>query len=299
MNNPKNVLITIDSYLRNIPLQQKEKERMRRDLEVVLLRLQKGEYRITDYSEKNKFNVPERTKEFFSYMESYCLTGKTIARLLSCIPLHTYDTVVDFCSGWAPKVALAFFYQQYEGKVVIMDKNRSNLLQLKKFMSLFHPRYNIVPYVADIWNYQTMLSYPLVIANHVLDDLLLEFFAKKEKVNIQSLYDDEQLLVSLWNTIIKNKKNIVSKYLGFLQKVFSHLVRKKGILILSQYQSMIEHLLSLDQVTIFNKHIMKLLITQMKRTGKWKILEDIPHKALHTYKGAFSAEECFVLQRIK
>jgi hypothetical protein len=68
------IIQDIDLTINSLKLSQIEKKRLNNDLNVIFDRIKKREYIMTDFSSDNRFNIPDRTKEFFNYLDSYCDT---------------------------------------------------------------------------------------------------------------------------------------------------------------------------------------------------------------------------------
>ena len=294
MDKNTNYLDLINHYIQNTSVTKPETKRLNSELELIYRKLSKNQYKVHDFSKKNQFNIPERTQEFFAYLDSYCLTGRTIAKILMKLDINRYDSVVDLCSGWAPKVTLALYYAHYKKEVVLIDKKKEYMDQLEKFMPLFYIKYKISKRPVDVFS-KSKNNYPFIIANHIIDDLIIEFYCRKHNIDTSSVYESEQKLIEIWNQILKAKKTLTPEILEMFLQIFADITTKNGILIISQYQSLIEDLLNLSDVTKYCKEVMNKLKDLLTLHG-FSHMKDIP-LVLENFQGAFNEKECFVLKK--
>lgn len=286
----------IDSALSKTKLSGLEKKRLNKDLVVVQERILKREYLHRDFATDNKFNIPDRTKDFFRYLDSYCLTGKTISKVLNALKVNKYASVVDLCSGWAPKVTLWLFYSQYSWKLILLDKDKKSTTKLINFMKLFNPSYKLEKQSIDLfWDFDFKSDF--IVANHVIDDLIISYFSQEYNYKVSNIYESE-------NNLLKCRKNILLTGDDFKQKVstllcdlFDKMVLNNGIIILTQYQSMIEYLLNLNEVTTYNKDVLYEVKKLLLETWKYVDLSHISFQVLKSKKEAFSASECIILKK--
>jgi len=82
-----------------------------------------------------------------------------------------------------------------------------------------------------------------------------------------------------------------------LAKKINNLTRKGGELILTQYESMMERLLKLDQVTRFNQEKLKQLKKELIKLG-WIDQKNLVQRALRGFKGFFVAQDCLMMQKV-
>ncbi len=284
----------LENVLQSRKYSELEKKRVLKDLEVFCTRLKKGEYKKTDFA-GNKFNIPERTQEFLIYLELYCYNAQTWAKILKPLKIHRYKRIVDLCPGWTPKIELALFYLSYTGEVLILDKEADSSERVIKFMELFHPQYTIQKKEQDLFE-PIKESYEVVIANHIVDDLVLHYFAKKMDIKPKDIYEKEGIFEDLWKKILRKKENHMQEILPILIEIFSKIVCKGGIVLLSQYKSYIENLLDLDEAVEFTVVLLRKVTTKLCEEG-FEHLDDITKKALKGFKGHFEAEQCFVLKK--
>lgn len=286
----------IVSSLKIIKLNNIEKKRLNKDLSNVYDRIVKREYIQTDFSKDNKFNIPDRTKDFFWYLDSYCKTWKTISKLLNQLSVNKYKNVIDLCSWWAPKVTLWFFYSNYKWNVILLDKDTKSTWKLINFMKLFNPSYKLTRQNIDLF---TEFDYKsdFIVWNHVIDDLIISFFSKEHNYKVSNIYESENNLLKCWDNILNSWETFKSKVTNNISTIFDNLLLSNWIIIISQYQSMIEYLLDLKDVTLYNKEVMNWIKEHLMNSWKYEDLSSISYKVLKPNKDAFNASECIILKK--
>lgn len=271
-----------------------ERKRLGKDLEVVYDRLRKKEYQKGGFA-TNKFDVPDRTREFYIYLEFYCIVGKTWAALLKEFGINRFPEVVDLCPGYTPKIELALFYLNYRGKLIVIDKDVKAISELEKFMELFHPSYTLVKRSANLFA-ENRKTYDVVLANHAIDDFVIHYFAQKFSVSLRDIYETEGTFVGLWKRILKNKKQNLEEMEQVIVKMLESLVKKNGWLFAAHYKSYMERLLDMNEVAQFNRVLFQRVIETLCLKDFIRH-DEIAKRAFQKFRGHFGAKECVVLQR--
>lgn len=271
-----------------------EEKRLNNDLETLIERIEKKEYTRGGFS-KNKFDVPDRTKEFYVYTNFYCDIGKNWAQILKHYDVNNYSEIVDLCPGYTPKIELALFYLGYKNKLTVIDKKVSFLSDLEKFTRLFNPLFKIEKKGIDLFG-KFKSNYRFIIANHIIDDLAMDHFATKFGIKIEDIYRDENIVKEFWRKIIANKKQNIPEIADKIAKMLMKIVAPGGYLFLSQYKSYMEKLLNMNEVPFFNKKVLKVVVEKLSQNGFVNDRATI-EKALKNYHGHFGAADCYVLKR--
>ncbi len=245
------------------------KKRLIRDLEAVLKRIGSGEYETSGIIE-NVFDVPEKTKQFYALLDSYSNIGRAWSSVLEHLSINSHDLVLDLCPGHAPKVELGLFYCNYKGDVVVLDKDREALAWLKKFVDLFNPSFNFISYRQDFFSLG-LKKFPLVIGNHVIDDLILCYFAEKEGVSMREIYEKEGEFLKMWDKILVNRNINFREVVDAMARSFEGLVSDKGYLCLTQYKSYMEKSLNLNKPYLFAKAVFNELAKILRVRGFVKL----------------------------
>lgn len=272
-----------------------EKKRLASDLDVIYERLLKKEYTRTGFS-NNKFDVPDRTHEFYVNLNFYCQLGKDWAQLLKQININNYSEILDLCPGFMPKVELGLFYLEYKGTLIGIDKNQQSLIMLDKFMQLFNPKYKFIKKKWDLYkNFKN--KYPVVMANHMIDDLVIDYFATKFNLDIKDIYKNESSLVKFWNLVLENKTQNIEEVANKIAPIFDRLVEANGYLILTQYKSYFDKILNMNKAFYFNRILFRKIIKSLesKNYTNEKLLVE---NAFDNYKGILTKLDCCILRKL-
>jgi len=296
MNNSGDVLAKIQLLTKSAELTDLERSRLANELNTVHERLSKGDYQRFSYT-TNTFDVPNRTRDFFTELEFYCLLGQTWAALLKEMGVNQFSRVADLCPGYTPKIELGLFYTGYTGEVVVLDTDEDSIGQLQQFMALFQPDFTITKKVVNLFA-DPLDSYDVVLGNHIIDDLVLYYYSQKRNIPLSELYAHEQTMIGLWHEIIENKEEYIPEITGLIANIFLKTVKKGGYLCLSQYPSYMERMLDMDEAPRFNKRVLAgvaEILTQQGFTPE----NHKAKKAFKTFKGHFGPDDCIILRREK
>ena len=251
---------TIQDILSRKNLSVDAKKRLSKDLIAISQRLDKDEYETSGIVE-NIFDVPDKAKQFYVHMATYAEIGKSWSRIFKKLPINNFE-VVDICPGYAPKIELGLLYSDFKGKVIILDKDSRAVSSLRRFMSLFNPKFSIELCVYDLFLDQGR-KFNFVVGNHTLDDLILCYFANKEGISLLDLYEKEGEFIKMWNNILINPQRNCKEITTKLTYIFTSLIEHGGYLCLSQYKSYMEKMLGLDNSFTFSKKVFDHLVKNL------------------------------------
>lgn len=293
--------MSVDSVVRKIKsllikrkLSKIEEKRLVQDLEAVFTRFDRHEYKKFSYS-SNVFDIPDRTRQIYAEVEFYTIVGKTWMQLLKQLDIQKYPKIADICPGYAPKVELALFYLGYTGNVIVIDKDVNATAQLIRFMNLFNPKFRIMKFKANVFK-NPRKKFPLVTANHIIDDLILAHFSEKAGISLNTLYEKESEFTKLWHEILKKEESSIEEIVPIIVRSLERLVEENGILLITQYVSYMEKLLNLKDVSRFNKKVFKLIIKSLMRHGFVNDRKAV-NNAFSNYKGHFGKYDCAMLKK--
>lgn len=263
----KLTLGSISKSIQGRKLSKNAKDKLMIDLNAIRIRLEKGEYETSSITQ-NIFDVKSATQQFYKHIETYAQIAKSWSSVLSNFPLNKYHEILDICPGFAPKIEIALYYCNYKGNVIVLDKEKESTQELMKFMQLFNPKFKITPLTQNLFSpINTQFSF--VIGNHVIDDLILLYFADKFYPKAR-IYENEKDFIDLWQKILEGKQKNLKEIVEIITPVFIKLVKKRGYLCLAQYKSFMEKML--DQQLAFNfsckvldKVVLNLLDSGFKR----------------------------------
>lgn len=188
----------------------------------------------------------------------YCV--ETWIEIFKQIDFLKVETVVDLCLGWAPKIELALLKTGFKGKLYAVDKSQDNL---KAFLSLIDPfekQYQIILKQANILEKNNLFKNKadIIVANHIIDDLILNYYLKEKNIKEDDLFFNIDLLKKSWLEISKNEI-VLNKVCNQLTDFIVKIVNPKGSIIISQYPGYQEKLYGLDEAYIISKKLLKKL----------------------------------------
>lgn len=272
-----------------------EKKRVLLDLYAIHERLEKGEYWKANFS-PNKFDIEDRNHQVFTDLEFYCLVGKTWSDIFDAIKVKKASVIADICPGYSPKIELGLYYSGYTKKIVLLEKSASSSRMLLRFIDLIKPPYKLESRTVDI-SKKSEISYDVVLGNHIMDDIVVDYFAPKFGLKLDELYLKESTMQKFWSTILKERVLNTKKIVDMMTPRFAALVKPRGFIAISHYASYADRLLGLRPAAEFNMGILRVIAGALCReygfTDKRVILE----KALRNKKGHFRAKDCILLQR--
>lgn len=265
------VLQRLSRLISALDLEPRELQRVERELLTVEKRLASRDYRIHSYCQ-NVHNVAERTHDVYSEVAFYCSLGNAWAELLSAAEVPADGRVLDLCPGFVPKVELGLFYQNFAGRVVLLNKDSAALQQLRDFLALFRPRFDVECFHVDIFD-QTSIDellnqqFHCVTANHIFDDLLLDDFCQREEIEPQRLYEEEGFIISVWRRLIRQGLLHFDSVLGKLARSIECHVAVGGSFIATQYPSYMERALGLQHASEFCRQFFEALVARLEMSG--------------------------------
>ena len=149
--------------------------------------------------------------------------------------------VVEIAPGYRHKIAIMISQINFDGELYVVDNNKNVLDFVEHKYKQLLPKAKIICIHNSLENAIDLLpnNIDLLLANHVVDDMLLEKYISKTKYNLML---DEAFLadsfVILWEDFSKDKSQ-VELCTQFVYETFEKLVMQKQIdfAIISQYKS--------------------------------------------------------------
>jgi hypothetical protein len=271
-----------------------ESKRLREDLETVYIRLSKRQYKIGGFS-VNRFDIPDKSREVYSNIEYYGKIGRTWSRIFRELGVSRFRKIADLCSGYTPKVELGLYYAGYRGTVVALDIDRKSLSQLQKFISVFRPEFRLQTRCQNIFS-PSKVSYEVVTANHILDDAILWYFAKKFGTSLDEIYQSEEKFIQLWKQIVSQKEKHLNEIVPILARSFDSLVKRGGYFCLAHYESYIDRMLDQRKAYSFTLEVFRRITKELISQG-YTNEKRIVKKAFSSYHGQFTDKQCAVLHK--
>lgn len=149
--------------------------------------------------------------------------------------------VVEIGPGYRHKVAIMLSQMNFDGELYVVDNNKNVLEFVEKKYTQLLPKAKIIcihsSFEKSIDNLPKKID--LLLANHIVDDMLLENYISKSKYN--SMLDSAFLadsFVMLWEEFSKDKSQVESS-IQFVCNAFEKFVKQNQIdfAIISQYKS--------------------------------------------------------------
>lgn len=268
------------------------------DLDEVKTLLEGGHYQHSDYLSRNTYDVPRRTQEFFLYMKGYQQVAETWIHVLK--PLISKDTqhVLDLCPGWAPKIELALHMLDFKGTVYLWDVDSASTQLVLDYMKLFKPKYNLTPVESDLFLNNFNKKSDLIVANHIIDDLLLYEYCKENHRSMKSLYESEQKMLDAIKDIMIDQeiqKMISSKLVRVVEKNLAF----GGCFVVSQYSGLFETANNLIEWVYFCKAILNLIKESLMKKNYFDVTNSIEDSFLKSKDTFFTNSELVCLRRLK
>jgi hypothetical protein len=266
------------------------------DLEHNLVRLRKREYKKSSFL-PNRFNVPDRADEFFVELNFHCWVGCTWARIFSNIKLENVSSVLDLCPGASPKVELGLYYSDFDGQVTAINKDHRASSRLLKFTELFKPKFKLKIHKLEFFSMRQQAA-DLVVGNHILDDLALDYYSQLAGIARGQVYEKEQNLKKIWQFILADQETSLN-FLGIkVATVLSKIVKPGGRLLLSQYPSYLERILELKKESAFSQNLLKRVTSTLIELG-FKDQSLVARRGLINFRGAFEGKHLYLLRKYK
>lgn len=286
----------IQGFIRNSLLTNVEAENLGSDLQGIYQRLIAGHYRDTDFLSRNVFDIPRRTTEFLNYLHGYNLQALTWAEVLKQLPLSQVETVIDLCPGWAPKIELALAKIKYHRKVIIFDLDRSGFSKIQDFMSMFDINYNLFFKKGDFFSSSPKPSGDLVVANHIIDDLLIYKFRSFFSYSLKEIYESEKKYKEVVEQILSSfsRQNSLIKEISINLDRF---VKNEGYLVMSQYRGLWEKSMRLDKWSVLCQQIMNGIRSNLLKENYKDYTDKIVPILARLVRKYFSSRDIFVLRK--
>jgi hypothetical protein len=265
----------LQNIINSRPLSSVEELSLARDLGIVRARLEKQEY-AKGFSSARGFDVQYRVEQAYTELEFLSTISTIWEQIISTLPIKSFHKVIDICPGYTPKIELALCRLGYKKKITIIDQDRRTTRRLLSILRLFHPQFVLSVLNKNVTNVSTNAS--LVVANHILDDVTLEFYGKRNNIPLDKIYNNETLLINTWKNIVKQKDHIYRNLVPKLTDALNRYVKTNGYLCMTQYPSYMEKLLDLKNSVQFCselfEHIQVILVKE-KFSNITELVKDV------------------------
>lgn len=265
-----------------------------RDLDAIQQKIKKGEYS-KGFIKANKFDIPTRTEGLFRELEFLLQLGHDWQKLLSVIPSGDLKDIVDLCPGYTPKIELGFFFLGFKGKISVLDIDKKSIKNLLRFMKLFSPKFKLNMIVKNLFG-SHLPKYKIVLGNHIIDDLVVYYFCKKQKISLKRFYAEEKVAEEVWKKILSDRKHNVDEVSEKILEIINLVTRKSGYVLLTQYKSYSEKLFGVEGAYDFNKKVFTKIARRIT-SDNFILRTDLLLKASLNTKNHIKRGDCLILQR--
>jgi hypothetical protein len=289
----KQISLINETLLKN-RYSQRELKGLEEDLDSVYRRLTKHEYSRGSFS-RNKFDIPDKVHEVYVNIKYYAKIGQIWATILKIINANSYTRIADICPGFSPKVELGLHFIGFTGEVILIDQDKKSLAQLKHFLDLYNVKFKTVLHIRNVFG-RTYRKFDLVTANHVLDDLTLNYFSQKLGIKQDDIYQKEGVLTGLWKTILSHKSTYLPELSDIIVKLMINLLKPGGMICLFEYKSYSEKILDLHTEYLFTRQLLRKVVSGLVTNG-FLLLTPVNQKLSQKLKGNFLKGECIIFQK--
>lgn len=221
-------------------------------------------------------------------LDYYQYCTETWENIFAQFDFRKIKSIIDFCPGWSPKLELALLNTNFSGTLYAIDKSADNLDIFRSLIDPFPKKFTLKCLNADIVNLGdgfANLSADLILANHIVDDMLMAEFLKGSHSEIE-LFENQTLMQQAWLKILKQESCFL-EIENKLREIIAKRLNPGGYLLLAQYLGYQENLYGLKNVYKKCKYIVDNLERDLCRTGEFtresKLIEEAFHKIKNPY----------------
>lgn len=229
-------------------------------------------------------------------LDYYLWCAETYREIFEVLKVQSYHTVIDLCPGWSPKIEMALLKTSFSGTVVAVDKSYTDLQYLLLLLTPFNPQFKIKLKQIDLNKEQYNLKGDIIIANHLIDDLLVDAYLSKTGTYELNIFQNSTHLQSIWGKIIPDKR-LHKKVTTLLVEILLESIQKQGYIIISQYEGYQEKLYGRRDITKICQSVMIEVKHLLLKTGKFVDYQNWISQRLNELKNPyFPASEIICLK---
>ncbi len=258
---------------RNYRFNSLEVERFVGDIGLAVRRLISLEYQQSTFRARNTLRIPDRTEELFSDLAFYWSVGQIWWSLAQALHISPTARIAEIGCGHVPKVAIGLHYLGFAGKVDLVDNDAIALERASRFLELIGARYPVGIVRATLFD-ERVRGYDVILANHLLDDLILNHFCALHGVDATNVYDREDRYMNVWKEIVATP-NLVGEFVSVLAETLIEKVQPGGVVLLLDYSSFSHRALGLTDVIDLVRQTTRLLRDALRMRGA-EVVTDLP-----------------------
>ncbi|MDD5456232.1 MAG: hypothetical protein PHV30_04280 [Candidatus Margulisbacteria bacterium] len=259
-----NKLKTIENHIEK--LSPTEKNNLYKDLDNMLIRLNSKAYTESDYIERNPFDMPRRIRDFFYCFERYHDHALAWEEVLKKIDLTDINGILDLCPGNGPKAAIALHYLDFRGTLYHLDKDEAASNVLLTFIKMFRSRFTLKYINQDFFEYNGQ-KVDMLIANHVIDDLLIDKYCKTSGVLLEHIYESNDLFLDTIKRITDEPDSVRTEYAEHIALTLSRYLLPGGTAIFCHYSGLVEESLKIHYWADYCKMMLEEMLEKLGNYG--------------------------------
>jgi hypothetical protein len=235
-------------------------------------------------------------------MDYYLHCAGTWATILQELNVQSMRIIYDLCPGWSTKIELALLQTNFTGTIYCIDKSDTALRIHKQYESILKTNYSVCYKTFDILanTFQSNPCIPkpsLIIANHILDDILLGAFAETRNIQSTDLLKHPENLSTVWAEILHDTKLVVHALNRVYTFIDTFLV-PDGKLLITQYPSYQDNLYKSSAASNFHTLLLHQILTIFLKNNKYSAnQQEIFNIFLHLKHPYFKAEHILFLTK--
>ncbi len=212
------------------------------------------------------------------------------------LDINQYSIICELSPGWAPKIEIALSQIGFSWKIILVDKQKSFLDELEDNLSIFSPEFDIVKKWENILELVDVRA-DILIWNHIIDDLILDYYCELEGIDVNNLYYDGNKFVSI-RADIQRDSWLVEELVEKLVERFETIINDGGYLLLAQYPGETEKNFGLDISIELCRWMTEKIKVELEKRGFAEDLEikKKAYKRLETY--FFEEKDILILKKV-
>lgn len=279
---------------RNYRFNQLEVERFVEDIGLAARRLISREYQQSTFRPRNTLRIPDRTEELFSDLAFYWSIGQIWRSLAEAVRISPTARIAEIGCGHVPKVAIGLHYLGIAGKVDLVDNDAIALDRASRFLELIGVRYPVGLVRATLFD-EMVKGYDVILANHLLDDLILNHFCALRGVDVAKLYEEENRYIDVWEKIVATP-HLLGDFVPVLAETLIAKVQPGGVVLLLDYPSFSHRALGLTDVIDLVRQVTRLLRHALRTRGA-EVVTDLPATSITVDRVTVTQDDIVAFRR--
>ena len=245
---------------RNCRISNLELQRLNYDLQISKKRFISREYRQSSFKPRTTMSTPERTAEIASDLNFYWSVASVWQSIISQYFSRRTISVAEIGCGHISKVALGLTYFDFWGQLTLIDQDKHAIDRALECLDYFGARFMRSGQTSSVFD--NTRKFDAILANHLIDDLILSRFCKLNRVSLSKLYEDEKLYLRSWQKILENPAFLADLAKDFAAALVGSL-NENSLILLLDYDSFSHKALGISAVTTLVSGFKQSLKTEL------------------------------------